>query len=126
VHVVKLSDVGTLCGNPDFQACYKSTDPLHNGKGEIWFGYDDPDWKHSLVHEYGHHMDNQLLNIAHLRDFKLDAGCGIDSDGSRNWFFVRVIGTNLAPNFACKTNSWENFLPELFAEDFVMLNGIIG
>ncbi|MGH2959628.1 MAG: hypothetical protein ACRDKE_08485, partial [Solirubrobacterales bacterium] len=66
VHVVKLADIPTICGSPEAQACYKSTDPTRNGKGEIWFGHDDPDWIHALVHEYGHHMDNQLLNIAHL------------------------------------------------------------
>lgn len=126
VHVVRLSEIPTICGSPDALACYLPTDPTRNGKGQLWFAIDDPDWKHSLVHEYGHHTDNQLLNIAHLADFKIDAGCGIDSDGSRDWFFVRVIGTKLSQKFGCRTNSWENLLPELFAEDFVVLNGIIG
>jgi hypothetical protein len=126
VHVVKLSDIATICGSPQALACYLPTDPARNGKGQLWFGYDDPDWKHSLVHEYGHHMDNQLLNLAHLADFKIDNGCGIDSDGSRDWFFVRVVNGGLSSKFGCRTNSWENLLPELFAEDFVVLNGIIG
>lgn len=126
VHVVRLSEIPTICGNPQALACYLPADPTRNGKGQLWFAVDDADWKHSLVHEYGHHMDNQLLNIAHLRDFKLDAGCGIDSDGSRDWFFVRVISSSLSQKFGCRTDKWENLLPELFAEDFVVLNGIIG
>lgn len=126
VHLVRLSEIPAICGSADALACYKPTDPTRNGKGQLWFAADDANWKHVLVHEYGHHMDNQLLNIAHLRDFKLDAGCGIANDASRNWFFVRVINTGLSQKFGCRTNSWENLLPELFAEDFVVLNGIIG
>lgn len=126
VHVVRLSEIPTICGSRDALACYLATDPTRNGKGQLWFAADDSDWKHSLVHEYGHHIDNQMLNIAHLTDFKIDAGCGINSDGSRAWFFVRVIGTNLSQKFGCRTDNWENLLPELFAEDFVVLNGIIG
>lgn len=126
VHVVRLSEIATICGSAQALACYLATDPARNGKGQLWFANDDNDWKHSLIHEYGHHMDNQLLNIAHLGDFKLDSGCGISGDGSRGWFFVRVIGTGLSSKFGCRTNSWENLLPELFAEDFVVLNGIIG
>ncbi|MGH2960014.1 MAG: hypothetical protein ACRDKE_10445, partial [Solirubrobacterales bacterium] len=56
----------------------------------------------------------------------LDAGCGINSDGSRDWFFVRVISTDLSSKFGCRADTWENLLPELFAEDFVAMNGIIG
>jgi hypothetical protein len=126
VHVVTLKEIATICGTDQALACYLPTDPVHNGLGQLWFGADDPDWKHSLVHEYGHHMDNQLLNIAHLNDFGIGKDCGIDSDGSRNWFIVRVLGGSLGDRFACKATSWENLLPELFAEDFVVLNGIIG
>jgi hypothetical protein len=126
VHVVTLSEVATICGTSQALACYLPTDPIHNGKGQLWYGNDDPDWKHSLVHEYGHHMDNQILNIAHLNAFGIGKGCGIDSDGSRDWFVVRVLGGNLSDKFACNATNWENLLPELFAEDFVVLNGIIG
>lgn len=126
VHVVTLSQIATICGTAQALACYLPTDPARNGLGQLWFGADDPDWKHSLVHEYGHHMDNQLLNIAHLNDFGIGKGCGIDSDGSRNWFIVRILGGNLSNKFTCSATNWENLLPELFAEDFVVLNGIIG
>lgn len=126
IHVVTLSQVAAICGSTQVLACYLPTDPVHNGKGQLWFATDDGDWKHSLVHGYGHHMDNQLLNIAHLNSFGIGKGCGIDSDGSRDWFVVRVIGGGLADKFACNSTSWENLLPELYAEDFVVLNGIIG
>ncbi|MBJ7459640.1 MAG: hypothetical protein JHD02_10665 [Thermoleophilaceae bacterium] len=126
VHVVTLAEIATICGSSQALACYLPTDPARNGKGQIWVANDDTDWKHSLVHEYGHHTDNQLLNIAHLNDFGIGRGCGIDGDASREWFFVRVLGEKLSDTFACSSPSWENLLPELYAEDFVVLNGIIG
>jgi hypothetical protein len=126
VHVVTLREVATICGTAQALACYLPTDPTRNGKGQLWFGNDDSDWKHSLVHEYGHHMDNQLLNIAHLTDFGIGKGCGIDSDGSRDWFVARIIGQRLQSKFGCNASNWENLMPELYAEDFVVLNGIIG
>lgn len=126
VHVVTLAEIATICGTAQALACYLPTDPAHNGKGQLWFGADDPDWKHSLVHEYGHHTDNQLLNIAHLTDFGIGKGCGIDGDGSRDWFVARILAGNLQNKFSCTATNWENLMPELYAEDFVVLNGIIG
>ncbi|MGK2877992.1 MAG: hypothetical protein ACSLFF_05395 [Solirubrobacterales bacterium] len=126
VHVVTLAQIATICGSNQALACYLPTDPTRNGKGQIWMADDDADWKHSLVHEYGHHMDNQLLNIAHLNDFGISRGCGIDGDASREWFFARVLAGNLSNSFSCNTPIWENLLPELFAEDFVVFNGITG
>lgn len=126
VHAVRFSEMPAFCESNEADACYLATDPVHNGKGQLWFSYDKEDWRHLLVHEYGHHMDNQLLNIAHLTDFGIGKGCGINSDGSRNWFIVRVLGGNLGNKFGCSATNWENLMPELYAEDFVVLNGIIG
>jgi hypothetical protein len=126
VHVVPQKDIAPICIAGGAVACYLPTDPAHNGKGQIWFAADYADWKHALVHVYGHHMDNQLLNIAHLEDFDVGKDCGIDSDGSRDWWVVRVMAAGLDGKFVCRTTIRESSLPNLFAEDFVVLNGIIG
>lgn len=123
IHVVSLSDMATICGSSQALACYR---PMAGGFGELWFAADDSDWIHSLVHEYGHHMDNQFANVAQLHAYGIGQACTIDSDGTRNWFFERLSGSNTTDNFNCSSGDWEHLLPELFAEDFVVLNGIIG
>lgn len=125
IHVVTLADMATICGSSQALACYR---PMSGGYGELWFAADDTDWIHSLVHEYGHHVDNQYANVAQLRSYGIGTGCTIDSDGTRNWFFERLSGANTtdADRFSCLAGDWEHLLPELFAEDFVVFNGIIG
>lgn len=125
VHAIALSAMNATCGDPQAIACYR---PMSGGYGELWFGADDPDWQHSLVHEYGHHMDNQLANIAQLKSYGYGNGCTISSDGSRDWFFFRITASNTtdADRIYCNASDWEHLLPELYAEDFVVMNGIIG
>lgn len=125
IHVVSLAEMRTICGSGQALACYR---PMAGGFGELWFAADDSDWIHSLVHEYGHHIDNQIANVSQLRAYGIGTGCTIDSDGTRNWFFERLSGTNTtdADRFSCQSGDWEHLLPELFAEDFVVLNGING
>lgn len=126
VHVVTLADIAALCGDGDAVACYLPTNPLENGDGEIWIAADDTDWVHTLVHEYGHHTDNQLFNLAHLGRWGVGMGCDFSGDGSRNWFFARQMKDDiLSAGFGCNPESpWDRLLPELYAEDFVALNGI--
>lgn len=123
IHVVTLADMARLCGTSQALACYQ---PAAGGYGELWFSADDSDWIHSLVHEYGHHMDNQFANIGQLHAYGIGIGCSIDSDGTRDWFFERLGGSNTtdADTFSCLSGDWEHLIPELFAEDFVVFNGI--
>lgn len=125
IHAIPLSSMNSTCGDPQAIACYR---PMSGGYGELWFGADDSDWIHSLVHEYGHHMDNQRANLAQLGPYGYGNGCTIDSDGTRNWFFVRLLADNTtdSSNFYCRDTDWEHLVPELYAEDFVVLNGING
>lgn len=124
-HVITLSGMATTCGDAQAIACYR---PMSSGYGELWFAADDTDWIHSLVHEYGHHIDNQFANIGQLHAYGVGAACTVDSDGTRNWFFERLGGSNTtdADRFSCLSGDWEHLIPELFAEDFVVLNGING
>lgn len=123
IHVVTLADMAAICHDPKAVACYRSA-PL--GVGELWFAADDFDWIHSLVHEYGHHMDNQYGNLGQLHAYGIGLGCTVGTDGTRNWFFARLSGKNTtdAGAFTCLQSDWEHLLPELFAEDFVFFNGI--
>jgi hypothetical protein len=121
VKVVAMSDVPGECQAPaDVMGCYAPVDPARVPDGTIVIGYDDPDLKHTLVHEYGHHMDNQLLNLWHL-----GGACDYSSDGSRRWFFARDADDRIIDNSGCEPwTPYERLLPELYAEDFVALNGI--
>jgi hypothetical protein len=123
VHVVTLAQIPAICGDPQALACYMPNRD-GSGHGQLWFANDDSDWIHSLVHEYGHHTDNQIANIGQLHSFGIGQGCFVDSDGSRHWFFERILGENTTDEFSCNGTDWEHLLPELYAEDFVVLNGI--
>lgn len=125
VHAILLADMRTTCGDAQAIACYR---PMAGGQGELWFATDDSDWVHSLIHEYGHHMDNQIGNLAQLGPYGFGKGCTVDSDGTRDWFFSRLLGDNTidSSKFFCRGTDWEHLVPELYAEDFVVLNGING
>lgn len=120
VHMTTLDAIRGICGE-EAVACYQPNDSDHSDAGQIWAGVDDPDWIHTVVHEYGHHVDNQLLNLRHL-----NFGCSFANDGSRNWFFEREVEDDiLTTGISCDPDSdWEYLLGEVYAEDYVALNGI--
>jgi hypothetical protein len=117
ITVTNLAGVQALCG-AQAAACYF---PMRDGHGRIYLAHDYTDWVHTTIHEYGHHVDNQLLNFAHLF-----GTCDISGDGSRNWFFERFYGKRTPKaEFSCDPgSSWDQLLPELFAEDYSWLNGM--
>lgn len=121
VWVVPPADVQEICGAADALACY-GPDGRHSLHGTLVIPTSDPDLQHIIVHEYGHHVDNQLDNLAHV--FPRGA-CGFDNDGSRNWFFERDVEDNiLSRGISCDPSArWEDLLGELFAEDYAWLVG---
>jgi hypothetical protein len=120
VMVVSAKRMSKICG-AWAAACYASDDPDLHSRGQMWIDASDSDWIHSVVHEYGHHVDAQLLNLARIDDTCADP----TYDGSRNWFFRRELDDGLfAHGFDCLDTPWEQTLGELYAEDFVELNGI--
>ncbi len=112
VEVVLRAQVAPICGSPDAEACYYA-DLDNPGHGWMYIPNDHPDLGHIIVHEYGHHVDHQLLNLAHF------APCYLLGDGSRNWMVARNPGA-----FSCQSSRWDEDLAELYAEDYVVLNGI--
>lgn len=122
VLVVHPDEVPAECGgDPGVVACYGADDPYRTNAGEMIVPADHPDLIHAIVHEYGHHMDNSLLNLGHL------GLCAFDHDGSRRWFFARDAYDDLLGRSGCNRRvSYSRLLGELYAEDYVALNGIGG
>lgn len=118
IEVVTPQDVAPLCGGPGVLACYQ---PARGGHGRIWIPTQDPSLLYIMVHEYGHHVDNQLINLGQL----LGNDCYIDGDGSRNWFFERDTGNRISrAGIECAIRgNWNYLLAELYAEDYTRLNG---
>jgi hypothetical protein len=123
VEVVAPNKIGAICGSEDAAACYGADHPGRSRAGHMFIPSADPDLVHIITHEYGHHMDNRLLNLAGL-----GYGCGVDGDGSRRWFFARDVEDNIFNRgFDCAaTTDWDYLLPELYAEDFARANGMTG
>lgn len=113
VEVVPWASIEAVCGGAGAVGCYfpgerrivvPDTDP--SGVNEL---------VHTIVHEYGHHVDGQLENLGHL-----DPLCA-GRDGSRTWWWYRVPDA-----FACSSDRWELLVGELYAEDYTALNGVVG
>jgi hypothetical protein len=123
VEVVTPDKIGAICGSADAAACYGPDNPGRSRAGQMFIPSADRDLAHIVVHEYGHHMDNQLLNLAGL-----GYGCDMDGDGSRGWFFARDLENQIFDRgFNCSpATQWDHLLPELFAEDFTRANGLRG
>ena len=99
IHFDEIEDVTVEVVAPDADrgdlrreavGCYQPEAPGHSPAGWIWVPSVHEDLDHIVVHEYGHHVDNQLTNLAHL-----DFGCDVSGDGSRNWFFAREADDSL-------------------------------
>jgi hypothetical protein len=120
VRVVRADEVGALCGGgKGVVACYGPDDERRLPSGEMIVPYDAGETTHAVVHEYGHHLDNQLWNLSPL------GLCGLSNDGSRRWFFARQVADNIIRDTGCSVETrWDRLLGEVFAEDFVVLNGI--
>ncbi len=123
VQVVAPDKIGVTCGSDDAAACYGADDPGRSRAGHMYIPTNDRDLVHIITHEYGHHMDNQLLNLAGL-----GFGCDMDGDGSRRWFFARDLEDKIFNRgFDCSpATDWDHLLPELYAEDFARANGMTG
>ena len=116
--VTDSATLRSICGEAA-QACYGPDDPDRLLTGVMVVAYDDPDVVHSILHEYGHHVDNQLYNLNGLN------GCDFASDGSRRWFFAREVADHVLTTTTCDPDvGWEFLLGELYAEDFAQLSGL--
>lgn len=125
VLVVDSVDMPAYCDSDVAQACYQPRDPDRSFEGTMIVAWDDPELPHTVAHEYGHHLDNARLNIAHLPSLECR---DYSADGSRRWFFARLLLDDIMQaGFNCRNDSsWETLLPELYAEDFAVLAGSNG
>jgi hypothetical protein len=118
VFVTNEANLTRVCG-ADAAACYAPDDPGNSPNGVMVISYEDSDIVHAVIHEYGHHIDNNTYNLGSLSD------CGISGDGSRRWFFARQIQDNILDNLSCDPDpGWGQLLPEVFAEDYAQMVGI--
>ena len=110
---------GEICGSPLAVACYAPDAPGRRASGQMVFAVDDPDLTHTLIHEYGHHLDLQHPNLDHL------GLCPAGADGTRGWFFAREAEQRISRWLTCDPfAAWDQLIGEAYAEDYVAANGI--
>jgi hypothetical protein len=118
VFVTGQASLTRICG-AGAAACYGADDPGNKRTGTMVVSYEDEDIAHAVIHEYGHHVDNNTYNLGRLSD------CGINGDGSRRWFFARDMQDNILDNLSCDPRGdWGQLLPEVYAEDYAQMAGI--
>jgi hypothetical protein len=118
VFVTSGAKLTEICGS-DAAACYAADGSERPFSGLMIISYEDEDPTHAVIHEYGHHIDNNTYNLGGLSD------CGIDGDGSRRWFFARQMQDNILERLSCDPQpGWGQLLPEVFAEDYAQLVGL--
>jgi hypothetical protein len=110
VRIVPASELVGICGGPA-NACYGG--PSSAARITVPAGKSHS-LAHTLLHEYGHHVD------AHR-------GVGAapqEPNGSASWWAARGISRLLAENQVAHTYSlgWERAIGELFAEDYAQLH----
>jgi hypothetical protein len=116
---VFVTDTATLeafCGG-DAVACYAGDSGSPDGVMVI--SYMSDNIIHAVIHEYGHHIDNNTFNFAGLHN------CGIDGDGSRLWFLARERRDRITRHLTCNPDAdWGHLYPEVYAEDYAQMVGI--
>jgi hypothetical protein len=120
VHVFVTSEamLTRICG-ASAAACYAADDPGKTRTGVMVISYEDDNITHAVIHEYGHHVDNNQYNLGRLSD------CGISGDGSRRWFFARDMQDRILDRLSCDPEGdWGQLLPEVYAEDYAQMVGI--
>jgi hypothetical protein len=118
VFVTDGANLTRICG-ADAAACYAADDPEHKRSGVMVISYEDDNITHAVIHEYGHHIDNNTYNLGRLSE------CGISGDGSRRWFFARNMQDRILDRLSCDPQGdWGTLLPEVFAEDYAQMVGI--
>jgi hypothetical protein len=112
--VTSSAGVARICGSSLAVACY-ITD--RSGSGTMVVSHQDDDITHTMFHEYGHHMDNQLYNLS------AQTNCRFGNDGSRRWFFARDVEDRILNRTTCDPDAnWASLLGELYAEDYAQLS----
>jgi hypothetical protein len=116
VFVTNTATLESFCGS-DAVACYAGD--VGSPDGVMVISYESDNIIHAVIHEYGHHIDNNTFNFAGLHS------CGIDGDGSRLWFLARERRDRITKHLTCNPNAdWGHLYPEVYAEDYAQMVGI--
>jgi hypothetical protein len=110
VRLVPTAQVPALCGSAAARACYRGRS---DGAGEITVpAVPSPELDRVLLHEYGHHVDNNARNT------------GNEPDGTPGWWRERGVAALLTDGRVARDYrlGWDRSIGELFAEDYVQLN----
>ena len=110
VRIVAPADLQAVCGGPA-NACYGG--PRTSARITVPAGRSHS-LAHSLLHEYGHHIDAHRGVGAALRE----------PNGSASWWAARGIAKLVAEEHVSHTYSlgWERAIGEIFAEDYAQLH----
>jgi hypothetical protein len=110
VRIVAPADLQAVCGGPA-HACYGG--PRSAARITVPAGKSHS-LAHSLLHEYGHHIDR----------YRGVAAAAREPNGSASWWAARGIGRLLATNRVSHTYSlgWERAIGEIYAEDYAQLH----
>lgn len=103
IRIVPPAQISRLCGSRDAAACYggnrtRGTIIVPAGSGASV--------RHSLLHEYAHHID---------------ASTGQGGDGTPRWFSARRMNQKLSQGQVAYSyaRGWSRSIGEIFAEDYV-------
>jgi hypothetical protein len=110
VRIVAPADLQGRCGGPA-HACYGG--PRSDARITVPAGKSHS-LAHSLLHEYGHHIDA----------YRGVGAAGREPNGSASWWAARGIAKLLAEGQVSHTYSlgWERAIGELYAEDYAQLH----
>ena len=114
IRIVPRSQIASTCGSGDAVACYGG----RRGAATIVVPATSPDAvRHSLLHEYGHHVD------ANRATPQARSGGG-SGDGSRRWWSSRGMTRLLSSGQVAFTyqRGWSRSVGEIYAEDYVQLH----
>jgi hypothetical protein len=110
IRIVPAADLTAVCGGPA-NACYGG--PRSDARITVPAGRSHS-LAHTLLHEYGHHIDR----------YRGVAAAAREPNGSASWWAARGIGKLLAESQVSHTYSlgWERAIGEIYAEDYAQLH----
>jgi hypothetical protein len=118
VFVTSTASLEEFCGS-DALACYTALRGHSDGLMVVSYESDTGTMIHAVIHEYGHHIDNNTYNLAGIY------GCTLDGDGSRRWYLLRQQRDNIVRKLSCDRDAdWGHTLAEVYAEDYAQMVGI--
>jgi hypothetical protein len=110
IRAVSPGAITELCRSDAARACYRGAS---DGRGEIVAPASGQGAQHALLHEYGHHIDNNFRHRA-----------ASEPNGTLRWWKARGLAALVRSGEVTGNYSkgWDRSIGEIFAEDYVQLN----